>query len=1057
MTTAGRMAYSARRFVASTDGCQREGEDSGRFHGHVAGKSFGFPQCRWVVDQTTEPGEQSTAGRGQTMVTQMSGIATVAQLESILRDGCPRAAHRLRMGAAFVALVLALAAPAASQPRLAEFDLEALEAARVEIGETGRVRIELPRPVAFGIPVILDATGPTSAGYYLTGELEGLPDWPVKLVVHGEVVAAAVHWYTWRSGEGGSAADAPSSRSPAAFEPWGNDAVMAPRRARALRLTAEDAAGPEDAAAPMEDGSWIDLLVFYTPEAKQEDADGDAAIMELLVDLLIVHTNAVYAESGVAHRLRLAAQPIEAEPFREAGFDSSSEMLRRLVDWERGRELRDRYAADLVTLLFRGKGLADAYSRAWINLPDRVTADEAWPFSVTCSNCVRAFPHEIGHNLGLRHDRYEWKQGETPDYLLIDAPHPEAFGFAGPIDGDPDTDCIVTVMATGLECVEDGFLQVVRFSNPERETRGIATGIPGTEPSGEADGPANAARHMNRMRRYAANWRRAPCLSGGSSVRLQASSGRYVAAVGNGGGAVRADQRRLWPRGLFTLVDHNGGPCVESGDSVSLHTSDGFYLQAQLGGGATVDATARQAAPWTRFVVRRQLGSGALRDGDTLSLHTTSGHWVVAAQGGGGEVRADSEDPSRPWSRFKVAALWRDPPPRPNRPPAAVSTLPDRQLPPGAQLEVEVAGVFRDADGDPLTYTAASSAPGVVTVSAAGNGVTLTAVSEGTATIRVTATDPGGLSATQAFTVTVSQPANRPPETVGTLPALTIGVDEPAATVEVSGAFRDPDGDTLTYGASSSSPSVASVSVVGSGVTVTPLSEGTSLVAVTATDIDGSNTAATQSFTVTVRPPANRPPETVGTLSPLTIEVGQPARTVKVGGAFRDPDGDTLAYRASTSAPSVASVSLSASRVTVTPVSEGSALVTVTATDIDGSNTTTTQSFTVTVRRPFTDHPIVPGETPVRAVHFTELRTRIDALRSAAGEGPFAWTDPVLQPGVTPVRLVHLSELRSALGAAYAAAGRPAPRWSDASPVGGTTAIRAAHLMELRAAVVALE
>ena len=98
--------------------------------------------------------------------------------------------------------------------------------------------------------------------------------------------------------------------------------------------------------------------------------------------------------------------------------------------------------------------MADAYARAFINLPDRVPADEALPFSVACSDCTRAFPHEIGHNFGLRHDRYEWKQGETADNRLIDAPHPEAFGFAGPIDGDPDTDCIVTMMATGLQCVE---------------------------------------------------------------------------------------------------------------------------------------------------------------------------------------------------------------------------------------------------------------------------------------------------------------------------------------------------------------------------------------------------------------------------------------------------------------------------------------------------------------------------------------------------------------------------------------------------------------------------
>ena len=74
-------------------------------------------------------------------------------------------------------------------------------------------------------------------------------------------------------------------------------------------------------------------------------------------------------------------------------------------------------------------------------------------------------------------------------------------------------------------------------------------------------------------------------------------------------------------------------------------------------------------------------------------------------------------------------------------------------------------------------------------------------------------------------------------------------------TVEVSGAFRDPDRDVLTYGATSSSPGVASVSVSGSTVTVTPVSEGTSTVTVTATDAGGSNTAATQTFRVTVSPP----------------------------------------------------------------------------------------------------------------------------------------------------------------------------------------------------------
>ena len=206
---------------------------------------------------------------------------------------------------------------------------------------------------------------------------------------------------------------------------------------------------------------------------------------------------------------------------------------------------------------------------------------------------------------------------------------------------------------------------------------------------------------------------------------------------------------------------------------------------------------------------------------------------------------------------------------------------------------------------------------------------------------------------------------------------------------------------------------------------------------------------------------ANRPPQPVGSLAPVTIGVDEPAVSVEAVGAFRDPDGDVLTYGAVSSAPAVASVSISGSTVTVTPVEVGTAVVTVTATDTGGSNTAATQTFTVRVlqevARPFTDHRIVPGVTPVKAVHFTELRTRIDGLRAGAGLPQFPWTDPVLTVGVTPVRLAHLLELRAALAAAYSASGRSVPGWTDAAPVAGATRIRAAHLMELRAAVMALE
>ena len=95
----------------------------------------------------------------------------------------------------------------------------------------------------------------------------------------------------------------------------------------------------------------------------------------------------------------------------------------------------------------------------------------------------------------------------------------------------------------------------------------------------------------------------------------------------------------------------------------------------------------------------------------------------------------------------------------------------------------------------------------------------------------------------------------------------------------------------------------------------------------------------------------------------------------------------------------------------MTSVAAGTATVTVTATDPSGLSAT--QSFmvavTATATGSFTDDPLVPGVTPVKAVHFTELRTR----RSSSC---ICW------------------ELRSALAAAYDALRRSALSFTDASP-----------------------
>ena len=198
---------------------------------------------------------------------------------------------------------------------------------------------------------------------------------------------------------------------------------------------------------------------------------------------------------------------------------------------------------------------------------------------------------------------------------------------------------------------------------------------------------------------------------------------------------------------------------------------------------------------------------------------------------------------------------------------------------------------------------------------------------------------------------------------------------------------------------------------------------------------------------------ANQPPVAVGMLPNQRLAFGG-TLDLDMSQWFVDPDGDPLTYAAAATANVVTLIAAGA-RVTLTAVGAGRETIHVTATDPDGLSAT--QSFRVRVTVPFTDEPIRPGVTPVRAIHFMELRTRIGALRQEVGLGPFRWTDPELRAGLTPVRLVHLLELREALGAAYTAAGRAPPRWTDAAPTAGSTPIRAAHLTELRAAVVALE
>ena len=100
----------------------------------------------------------------------------------------------------------------------------------------------------------------------------------------------------------------------------------------------------------------------------------------------------------------------------------------------------------------------------------------------------------------------------------------------------------------------------------------------------------------------------------------------------------------------------------------------------------------------------------------------------------------------------------------------------------------------------------------------------------------------------------------------------------------------------------------------------------------------------------------------------------------------------------------------------------------------------------------FTDSTLNVGATLIRAVHFTELLTAVNAVRALAGQSAIAFTNPAPATG-EPILATHLTELRNALNPARSTLGLPALTYTDSTINVGTTPIKAAHINELRTGV----
>jgi uncharacterized repeat protein (TIGR01451 family) len=98
----------------------------------------------------------------------------------------------------------------------------------------------------------------------------------------------------------------------------------------------------------------------------------------------------------------------------------------------------------------------------------------------------------------------------------------------------------------------------------------------------------------------------------------------------------------------------------------------------------------------------------------------------------------------------------------------------------------------------------------------------------------------------------------------------------------------------------------------------------------------------------------------------------------------------------------------------------------------------------------FADDPVVPASTLIKAVHITELRAAVNAVRAAAGLPPATFTDAVTA-GLF-IKIVHITELRSNLDEARSSLGLAAALYMGPTLAAGDT-VMAAHIQDLREGV----
>ena len=399
------------------------------------------------------------------------------------------------------------------------------------------------------VNVVFERTAPTfSGGYSLSGHPVGQPFGQATLVVNGAVVSGTIRvpgapyrTFELRTiGESGSRRYLVSEVTEPDFvcEDWDEETDG---RGASLRDMVQGSAPPRATlgeprgAAPLPDPpppsstvsaststrTVIDIVLVYSRQLKAR-LGGDAQTVAKIEEM-VASTNTMFTNSGVSAALNLVA--VQGVDYDETGGVSDAQRLLVPDDghMDEVHALRDRVHADVYGLI-----RSACCGRAQV-LIDR-SVSNAWRAILMSFDVDHVFAHELGHVMGLRHDRYADCGDTCPQTVEKDA-----FGYVNqalfvggtttkPTPAPHQDKQWRTNMARFDQCRNYAFCHVnFHFSNPAisysqseyRTGRRNAAledpiGIALTETNANVvtpDGPANAARVLNLTRDYVAGYR----------------------------------------------------------------------------------------------------------------------------------------------------------------------------------------------------------------------------------------------------------------------------------------------------------------------------------------------------------------------------------------------------------------------------------------------------------------------------------------------------------------------------------------------------------------------